>query len=148
MAIKRRREHGDGVVDSPAELAESRGDGTLGSSSPSSSSEFAKSIYLVAEQEINEQSSAAHSIIKIDADAAAAGDDEPRRARTVADLHDTEHGTSFVAAHSEHGSWIVSVGGRRNGFVTIFDPSTLKTFRGQRIVSPKHQPVLIDLARR
>jgi hypothetical protein len=82
MAIKRRREHGDGAVDSPAELAESRGDGTLGSSSPSSSSEFAKSIYLVAEQEINEQSSAAHSIIKIDADAAAAGDDEPRRVLT------------------------------------------------------------------
>ncbi|CAN6301678.1 unnamed protein product [Urochloa humidicola] len=79
MATKKRK-HGDGPVDSPAEFAKSRGD-TLGSSS-----EFDKPIYLVAEQE-NEES--AYSVIKIDT--VAAGGDEQLRARTIADLHNTEH---------------------------------------------------------
>jgi hypothetical protein len=86
MAPKRRRNHGDDAVDSPTEFAKSRSEGdTRGSSS-----EFAKPIYLVAEQD-DEQS--AYSVIEIDAaatdaDAAAAGD-EPLRARTVAALQDT-----------------------------------------------------------
>ncbi|CAN6285077.1 unnamed protein product [Urochloa humidicola] len=132
MATKKRK-HGDGQVDSPAEFAKSRGD-MLGSSS-----EFDKPIYLVAEQE-NEQS--AYSVIKIDA--AAAGGDEPLRARAVADLHNTEHGMSFVTAHSKHGSWIVGIGGRQYGCSIIFDPSTLETFRGPFIVCPKDEPVLIS----
>ncbi|CAN6290186.1 unnamed protein product [Urochloa humidicola] len=127
MATNKRRKHGDGPVDSPAEFAKSRGD-MLGSSS-----EFDKPIYLVAEQE-NERS--VYSSIKVDA---AAGGDEPLRARTVADLHNTEHGMSFVAAHSKHGSWIVGIGGRRYGSTIIFDPTTLETFRGPGIVSPKDE---------
>ncbi|CAL4929943.1 unnamed protein product [Urochloa decumbens] len=131
MATKKRK-HGDGPADSPAEFAESRSD-TLGSSS-----EFDRPIYLVAEQE-DEQS--AYSVIKIDAAAAAAAGDEPLRARTVAGLDNTEHGMSFVAAHSEHGSWIV---GRQYGCCIIFDPSTLETFRGPGIVCPKDEPILIS----
>ncbi|CAL4921621.1 unnamed protein product [Urochloa decumbens] len=94
MATKRRK-HGDGPVDSPAEFAESKGDTLV------SSSEFGKPIYPVAEQEDEES---AYSVIMIDA-AAAAGGEAPLCARTVAGLHNTEHGMSFVAAHSEHGSW-------------------------------------------
>ncbi|KAF8729703.1 hypothetical protein HU200_017659 [Digitaria exilis] len=110
----------------------SRGD-ALGSSS-----EFDKPIYLVAEQG---DEPSAYSVIKIDA---AAGGDKSLRARTVADLHNTQQGMSFVAAHSEHGSWIVGIGGRQYGCTIIFDPTTRETFRGPGTAFPKHEPVLIS----
>ncbi|PWZ06465.1 hypothetical protein Zm00014a_032392 [Zea mays] len=51
---------------------------------------------------------------------------------------------SFVAAHSKHGSWIVGVGGGLRAGTIIFDPRTLKTFRGPRLAYPKREPVLIS----
>jgi hypothetical protein len=103
-----------------------------------SSAEFAKPVYLVAVL-ADEQS--AYSILKIDA---GGGDGEPPRARVVARLPGEERGMSFVAAHSKHGSWIVGVGGGPSAATVIFEPSTLKTFKGHRLRYPKHEPVLIS----
>ncbi|KAL6609513.1 hypothetical protein ACP70R_039482 [Stipagrostis hirtigluma subsp. patula] len=108
--------------------------------SKGSSADFAKPVYLVAKRE-DEQSS--YSVFKVDADAVAGGD-EPPRARTVAGMPSTKRGMSFVAAHSRHGSWIVGVGGWRGARTIIFDPSTLKTYQGSPLLSPKHEPVLIS----
>uniref|UniRef100_A0A0D9XWT1 DUF1618 domain-containing protein n=1 Tax=Leersia perrieri TaxID=77586 RepID=A0A0D9XWT1_9ORYZ len=97
-------------------------------------SEFVKPVYLVAAREVEQK--AQYSVLKIDADA---GD-----VRTVAELPGDERGMSFVAAHSNHGSWIVGVGGGLRANTIIFDPSTLKTFHGPRLGYPKHKPVLIS----
>ncbi|KAF0919011.1 hypothetical protein E2562_027647 [Oryza meyeriana var. granulata] len=67
--------------------------------------EFAKPVYFVAEHGVKQP---AYSVYKVDVAAAA---DESVHARALARLSVTEHGMSFIAAHSKHGSWIVGVGG-------------------------------------
>ncbi|PWZ06422.1 hypothetical protein Zm00014a_009113 [Zea mays] len=134
MAPKRKTS-GDGVVESPADEFAKPADDTKGSPA-----EFAKPVYLVAARD---DDPAAYSVLEIDA---AAGGDEPPRIRTVAGLTGfiSEPGMSFVAAHSKHGSWIVGVGGGLRAGTIIFDPRTLKTFRGPRLRYPKREPVLIS----
>ncbi|RCV36365.1 hypothetical protein SETIT_7G313000v2 [Setaria italica] len=135
MAPKR-KPHGDGVGESPDdEFVAKPSDDTK-----ESSAEFARPVYLVAARD---DDLAAYSVLEIDA-AAAAGGDEPPRIRTVAALPLAEPGMSFVAAHSEHGSWIVGVGGGLRAGTIIFDPRTMKTFHGPRLGYPKHEPVLIS----
>lgn len=96
----------------------------------STSANFANPVFIVAERQ-DEQSS--YSVFKIDGDCVA-----------VAGMPGTEHGMSFVAAHSKNGSWIVAVGGGLRAGTVIFDPSTSKTYRGPRLSEPKHEPVLIS----
>ncbi|CAO2143188.1 unnamed protein product [Urochloa humidicola] len=130
-----KRKPGDGVEESPDEFAK-----PLDYTTESSSSEFAKPVYLVAARE---DDPAAYSVLKIEATAVAGGDKRPR-IHTVAGLPPTEPGMSFVAAHSKHGSWIVGVGGGLRAGTIIFDPRTLKTFQGPRLRYPKHKPILIS----
>ena len=107
-----------------------------------STSDFAKTVYLVAE---HEGEKTAYSVFKVDA-AAAAGGTKPPRAHTVAGLPSTARGMSFVSVHSKHGSWIVGVGGGLRAGTIIFDPSTLKTYQGPRFLHPNSDPVLLSLA--
>nr|CAB3471881.1 unnamed protein product [Digitaria exilis] len=140
MAPKRRLD-GDGVGESPGELAKPM---DMDGDTTQSSAEFAKPVYLVA---VREDDPAAYSVLQIDAAAVASGDgdDEPPRVRSVAGLPIAdEPGMSFVAAHSKHGSWIVGVGGGQRARTIIFDPRTLETFQGPRLAYPKHEPILIS----
>jgi hypothetical protein len=86
---------------------------------------------------------AAYSVLEIDA---VAGGNEPPCIRTVVGLMGfiSEPGLSFVVAHSKHGSWIVGVSGGLRAGTIIFDPRTLKTFRGPRLAYPKREPALIS----
>ncbi|TVU36546.1 hypothetical protein EJB05_18483 [Eragrostis curvula] len=131
MAAKRAREH---TVDSPPCRA------NLGDGKVKSSKDFAKPVYLVAPLMSEEP---AHSVFMVEAAAVADGD-EPPRARTVAGLPGSRHAMSFVATHSEQGSWIVGVGGIGGGTI-IYDPVTMKTVRGPDLAYPKRKPILISL---
>ncbi|GJN13863.1 hypothetical protein PR202_gb00614 [Eleusine coracana subsp. coracana] len=64
----------------------------------------------------------------------------------VAALPNTARGTSFVTAHSKHGSWIVGVAGGHRAGTIIFDPSTLETYKGSLLQCPHIDPVLLSLA--
>uniref|UniRef100_A0A0A8Z6V8 Uncharacterized protein n=1 Tax=Arundo donax TaxID=35708 RepID=A0A0A8Z6V8_ARUDO len=133
MAAKRSRED---TTHSPPDLTTKLSDDAV-----ESSANFAKPLYLVAALWA-EQPRPAYSVSMVDA-AAAAGGNEPRRARTLAQLAGAEQGMSFVAAHSTHGSWIVGVGGLQGGAI-IYDPSTQRTLQAPDISYPKHEPVLIS----
>lgn len=97
-------------------------------------------VYLVAPL-VSQQP--AYSVFMVEAAAVADGD-EPSRARTVAGFPGADHAMSFVATHSEQGSWIVGVGGIGGGTV-IHDPSTMETIRGPDLFYPKRKPILISL---
>ncbi|CAL4958712.1 unnamed protein product [Urochloa decumbens] len=133
MAPKR-KPLSDGEMESPADSPKPKDDMT------EFPADFAEPVYLVAARE---DEKAAYTVFKIDATAVTSGNTPPR-AQIVAGLSGTEHGMSFVAAHSKHGSWIVAVGGGLRSGTIIFDPSTLRTYRGPRLMQPKDEPVLIS----
>nr|TKW38108.1 hypothetical protein SEVIR_1G092200v2 [Setaria viridis] len=86
-----------------------------------------------------------YSVFMVDAAAVAGGNEPPPSARTLAVLPGAEHGMSFVAAHSKHGTWIVGVGGL-GGSTIIYEPSTpaAGTLRGPELSVPKEEPILIS----
>ncbi|CAL5006492.1 unnamed protein product [Urochloa decumbens] len=96
------KRHGGDTVDDPPIKVSKLGDGTV-----ESSAEFAKPVYLLAALWTEQP---ATSAFVVDA-AAVSGGDGPRRADTLAQLPGASQDMSFVSAHSEHGSWIVGVGG-------------------------------------
>ncbi|TVU27175.1 hypothetical protein EJB05_29762 [Eragrostis curvula] len=105
-----------------------------------SSTDYSKPVYLVAPPLSGQR---APSVFMVEAAALADGADPPP-ARTVAQIRGARGGMSFVATHSEQGSWIVGVGGPR-GHTVIYDPSTMKTFEGPELSKPKHKPILISI---
>jgi hypothetical protein len=134
MAPKRKKPPSDGEMESREDFAE------LEDVKMEFPADFAEPVYLVAARE-DEQ--AAYTVLKIDVAASSSGN-TPQRAQIVAGLSGTDHGMSFVAAHSNHGSWIVAVGGRLTSATIIFDPSTSRTYQGPRLLQPKNEPVLIS----
>ncbi|CAN6247245.1 unnamed protein product [Urochloa humidicola] len=139
---------GDDAVESTAEFAKP-GDDAVGSTAEfakpddatvDSTAEFAKPVFLVGALWAEEP---AYSVSMIDGAAVGDGNELPV-ARTLAGLPDAEHGMSFVAAHSKHGTWIVGVGGL-GGSTIIYDPSTPgSTLRGPELNYPKEEPILIS----
>ncbi|CAN6237055.1 unnamed protein product [Urochloa humidicola] len=130
---KRRRRD---AVGSPPNLAKP------GDDAAESAAEFGKKpVFLVGALWAEEP---AYSVFKVEAAASAGDGNELPSAGTLAGP-DTEHGMSFVAAHSEHGTWIVGVGGR-GGSTIIYDPSTpaAGTLRGPELNYPKEEPILIS----
>ncbi|TVU26580.1 hypothetical protein EJB05_29134, partial [Eragrostis curvula] len=137
MAAKRAR-----TVDSPPPHSAKPGDDEAMKS--------AKPVYLVAPRTSTDKPS--HSVFMVDTAAVTAVDDDDgrkprrRRARAVAELPSggaSSHAKSFVAAHSEQGSWILGAGG--TGGTVIHDPSTAETLRGPELTQPKREPVLLFL---
>uniref|UniRef100_A0A0E0L5K7 Uncharacterized protein n=1 Tax=Oryza punctata TaxID=4537 RepID=A0A0E0L5K7_ORYPU len=130
--------HGDDTVESSAAEFAKQGDDTVGSSA----AEFAKPVHLVAALWADKPS---YSVFTVDAAAVAGGNNnEPARARTLGGLPRARHGMSFVAAHSEHGSWIVGIGGI-GGNTILYDPTTPGTLplEGPTLAYPKGEPILI-----
>lgn len=104
-------------------------------------------VYLVAALWAKQQPQS-YSVFMVDAAAVAVavGNDDPPSARALADLPDAEHGMSFVTTHSEHGTWIVGVGGR-GGSTTIYDPRSTPaagTLRSPELSYPKDEPIMIS----
>ncbi|CAL4971518.1 unnamed protein product [Urochloa decumbens] len=87
-----------------------------------STAEFAKPVFLVGTLWAEQPS---YSVFMVDAAAAAVaeGNELPSARALAGGLPGAEHGMSFVAAHSQHGTWIVGVGGL-GGSAIIYDPST------------------------
>ncbi|CAL5024109.1 unnamed protein product [Urochloa decumbens] len=107
-----------------------------------STAEFAKLVFLVGALWAEQPS---YSVFMVDAAAAAAAEgNELPSARTLGGgLPGAEHGMSFVTAHSQHGTWIVGVGGL-GGSAIIYDPSTPgATLRAPELY-PKQEPIPIS----
>ncbi|KAM0847980.1 hypothetical protein ACQ4PT_054678 [Festuca glaucescens] len=58
-------------------------------------------------------------------------------------LHLTQRGMSFAEVLSPHGSWIVGVGGKRQGHTIIYDVMASKEFHGPGLSANKMDHVLI-----
>ncbi|KAF8727446.1 hypothetical protein HU200_019054 [Digitaria exilis] len=107
-----------------------------------SSTDYSKPVYLVAPPLSGQR---APSVFMVEAAALADGAEPPPARTVVAQIRGARSGMSFVATHSEQGSWIVGVGGPK-GHTVIYDPSTMKTFEGPELDGPTHKPILISIA--